>query len=82
VCAARPVTISPAVRLNVWLCGSYNSARESRLFPPATSTSPLGRFVAVAEPARGTAMLPTGIHWAAGTLLSGFLPRAIFPFRP
>jgi hypothetical protein len=81
VCAARPVDMSPGVRLNVRLSGSYNSARWSAVFPPATSTWPLKRVVAVAEE-RVAAMLPTGMNCAAGARTSRFRLRAIFPFKP
>jgi hypothetical protein len=79
---ARAVKTSPAVGANVWLPGSYNSALRSDVFPPITSTLPLERIVAVGDPLRGTAMLPTGIHWSAGIVLSGLGPTRILPFGP
>jgi hypothetical protein len=80
VCPARAVDMSPAVGMNVRLSGSYNSARRSDVFPPTTSTWPLKRVVAVGDPARGTAMLPTGIHWADATVGPWVRLGAIFPF--
>jgi hypothetical protein len=82
VCAARAVDMSRAVGVNVRLSGSYSSARGSEVVPPTTSTWPLERVVAVLDPARETAMLPTGIQFAPGTVLSRFRPSALLWFKP